>query len=342
MPEVTVVGSGLDALICSASLLDLRVGHELLVDSRRLGGHFAGWMPRCGAHVDMGMVALEEDTRGTIEQFSLGSYQGQVGVAARPYLRSAFDRLRELGFSFSPLLVGVSSGGQVGPDYFISDDLSFLAELCRSADRLGLPDFSTVAMRQLESDIRSKAEPQSPLMEKSLVSVLNDTWGRELSDYLFGGLLRELDPQGVVNASDHRQVWIPLYWPSTIARVLDTGQGIDKASFLASRRGPLARDIAIVAERVLASIRVSDVSQSEIFTTDGKQQNSSLDGKSHVLVDFRLERRHVPSTTIHIVHFCTEAGRNETLFLRERIEGLFRVNWRSGDEGSDVCHEFGM
>lgn len=261
MPEVAVIGSGLDALICSAALLDLKVKHQIFLDSERVGGHFAGWKPRCGSHVDAGMVALEEDARGVTEQLPLSRYQGQVGSAARLILRSAFHRLRDLGFSFTPLSVGAYTHGRVVPDYFISDDLTSLRDLCRTTGQLGWPDFSSVEMYQLESETLRKAEPQSPQTEKTLGNVLHATWGTELSDYLFGGLLRELDPHGTVRAPDHRLVWIPLYWPSTTLRALDPGVGIDKATFLASTRRAVARDIGNVTERVLSSIKSTDVSQ---------------------------------------------------------------------------------
>lgn len=342
MSEVVVIGSDLDALICSASLLDLGVKHEIFVDPERVGGHFAGWKPRCGSLVDAGMVALEEDARRVTEHLPLSDYQGQVGVAARPFLRSAFDRLRDLGFSTKPLSVGVYTHGRVVPDYFISDDLTYLRNLDETTGRRARPDFASVQMHRLESEILRKAEPQSPLKGKALGSVLDATWGTELSDYLFGGLLRELDPRGTVRARDHRLVWIPLYWPSTIARALDIGIGIDHATFLTSMRGAVARDIGKVAERVLSSIRNTDVSKSEFSTPNGGPSASSLDQRRELVVDFRVARVQVPGSIIRIVHFCTESTRNETIFLRVPDEGLFRVNWRSGTEGSDVCLEFGV
>jgi hypothetical protein len=337
--SVTVVGSGIDALVCSASLLHRGVTPRLLVETDRLGGHFAGWSPGCGSLVDLGMVALEDDVRDT-KQLPLAHYNGEAGVTLRPFLGEVFARLRQLGWQFQELQTGVYTSDQIVPDYFISDRLDYLRDP-KNQLRITRVRAELTDGLKFESLIRNKNRAGMLLKDIPLLPLLERSLGLELASHLFGGLIAELDPDGKVQAIDHRLIWLPLYWPSTLLQILEDGEGLPANRFLTTIEGSVAASVAGLA----SSLREAEVIEMLVDGHLGPPRSRSVArddmSTSSMLIDFREPRRQGSSTILRVVHFCAAVTRSETFFLRSPINGAFRVNLRTGAPLGSVSVEFG-
>jgi hypothetical protein len=341
--RVTIVGSGLDALVAVHELSKSHVNVEWLSPTNRIGGHFAGWQGQCGELVDIGMVALEKDVRDSLPR-PMTEYSGQVHADARPFLWEMFDALLRMGLDPIPLQIAVLDGEQEVGDYFISDDLSALSHLIRS-DRLGTANIGTLRARlgelqarQLESQLRSKSISADLGQEGSLLEVLRRTWGRELSRFLFEDFLREIDPDGLTAARDHRLVWTPLYWPSSIEDELARPGSLPTLPCLGHRSGSVATFI----QGLLNETREQD---SVMFSVDLSLTPTRLvsDEPAILRVDLRpLPTPSVNRSAIRIVHFCASHGLNKSEFVRSPQQGCFRLNWRSGPNSESVSLEFGV
>jgi hypothetical protein len=245
--SATVVGSSLAAAVCVARLkqLDIPAAWE---HGPHVGGHFAGVSTDLGT-LDVGMVLLEPHSPHYHEANEPLSALGAEwlpprGIDVRPFLSAAHDWLAGFGHAMANVDVCTAFRGALVDDFFISDSLSIIGKL------------SDAERDAIASELTQPADAVHPRNKATMADVDLYAYGTAIYGATFMRLF--VDPLferlgwPKLSARHHRRLWLPLYYPETLAAVL-TGQAANfgRQRFTAPSNasvGQLVADIVKVAE----------------------------------------------------------------------------------------------
>lgn len=306
---ITLVGSGLDALVASTDLWRKGIEHQLVSDEERLGGHFRGLIANCGTLVDFGMVLLEKDSR-EVSQMAIDTYSGLAGSSIRPYINEIFSWI-DIELDTSPVVVHKQSA--IVGDFFISDDLSFIRHLPEQTKVQVQKEIERILARP-ESHPRLK-DTNSEFSHLHVGDALIGTIGPTLYTLLFEHWVNAFDPEKQVCARDHRLIWLPLYWPETIlASIQSLPENVSPITFYQPKGFPLSdfvRRLAFNARPRLIDKHSQESPRSISFENRGSHSRS-------------------PKKTVVIVHYCVPNASLGTHFFPDLEDGISRVHFSTG------------
>ena len=354
--NIGVYGNGLDSLIACYDLL--ADGHHIehfISEGARISGHFAGNSDGHGTY-DLGMVLLERDVRETTQK-PLSEFSNEFGVNARHYLAESYDFVEKVFGALKPREVKsrLKNSEEIG-DYFIADNLEVFKTLSDEEKELLEIRLKKIMISQ-ESDFihpRRKNQKNNALNDE-LFAQLQIQYGPELADRLFGSFINTLIGSRVTKVPTrfHRKLWIPLYFPETIAAAItDISSPLTELLFFEFADGSLASKIEKLTKYVCNNRRYS---MKFVKSEDLKVMDSQLNYHIfiHSVADLSklLESQKVeesanriagkiaqgPLTKISILHLCVKKMENKTVMLQSPIENLFRYSITNGIVSHQSC-----
>jgi hypothetical protein len=272
------------------------------------------------------MVALEPDFRSALAA-PLSNYRGQIGSDIRPYLPEAFAFLEACGLVKEELPVTTLFRGKEYPDYFIADCFDALDSL-DSTDRRSIS--GELEERVFWDDaIRHKGSPLGVMHSTRLTEALTSTLGPRMADEFFSDFLSCLVPDGDVLASDHRLVWIPLYWPSSVSDFLASGKRLPKVDFWNDQSGLVATFVSRLVDKAIdqAACQLTDSVASE--------------AEPRIVLDFAAPLARRRRVAITVAHFCIDETSPRSVFIAQPTYGFFRISFRRTPLGSSAILEAG-
>lgn len=273
-----------------------------------LGGYFAG-VKVFGQLLDIGMVALEVDE--PVEQLEkFGADKPVRGKDINPYLHKVRSWLQNQGIIISNLPIYTNYRNKLYPDLFITNDLELLKVLHEDKKTQEISN---------ENLFNSKLHPKNKFDN-------NFALGISLSEYLdeiYGEIgLSQIIKEFVVkigeNALDkvlvskHRSLWIPLYYPETIKRVV-IGKVLDnniKRIFSCVDNNTLSNSINIIVDAVkmFKNVRLVNMNSvlnraSLINNLDSSQNNIFIDDQKLLSENIEIENEFLKVNTVFIKTF---------------------------------------
>jgi len=326
--DVAILGAGIDALAASMALSQRGIDHLWVAERSRVGGHFRGWTPgSCSIGLqDLGMVALEPDFRGAVAA-PLANYCGQIGSDIRPFLPEAFAFLKARGLRKEELAVTTLYRGEEFPDYFIADCFDALDSLDDTERRLIAAELEERI--SWDNDIRHKSSPVSGIHGIQLAEVLTRALGPRMTKEFFSDFLSCLVPDGEVLASDHRLVWMPLYWPSSVSDFLTSGKRLPKVDFWSDQSGLVATFVSRLVDEA--------IDQTACQLTD----SVTSEAEPRIVLDFAAPIGPRRRVSIAVAHFCIDETSPRSVFITQPIHGFFRISFRRTVSGTSAILEAG-
>jgi len=211
--NVKIDGSNLAALICSHQLV--QAGHDVTVKipkGVKFGGHFAG-VELQDLIIDLGMVLLEP--RMSPEAKTIHSYNSETGQASNSYNHAVFTWLESQGISLEKVSVFSKFNEDIYNDFLIADSLDLVAELNLESGG----DYSQYC-KQIDElpDLCPSKKAESSFFELPISVVFPVLYGPVISSFLLAIAVKIAGPDAVRLATRyHRMLWLPLYYPKTIA-----------------------------------------------------------------------------------------------------------------------------
>lgn len=361
--KISVVGNGLDALVCTSELLELGHDVKLFSTTKNLGGHFLGHKNSHGKF-DTGMVLLENDNR-SVPVSGLSNFNSEFGRSLRPFLIESFRWLKTYSGELQEELVitKLISGREV-PDYFIADNLVFLDYL-REEDKKDL--ISNLESYLFHSSKGSGYLPANKLVDKNfntltITDYYCNIFGKKFYETFFQNFLNNLAPQPFLQrAKDHRRFWLPLYFPESIYF-----QMTKDVTFKSYNLNTLRFD---KPQNMMISDMVSDISKSInehpnfhfILLESFANINRIIEKNGKVVVFLPTEQlknilpnsrkietlgreimssvKTLGSAKIDIVHYCIPKNESRTVFFQEDMNGLLRysISQQKGNEKNSAA-----
>ena len=271
-----------------------------------IGGYFSG-VKVFGQLLDIGMVALEVDEPiKQLEQFSAD--KPVTGKDITPYLHKIRSWLQNQGILISSFPIYTNYRNKLYPDLFITNELELLKVLHEEKQTQEI----------YNDNYDSKLHPKNKYDNNFALGVC-------LSEYLDGvygeteltKIIKEFAAKIGANALDkvlvskHRSLWIPLYYPETIKRViiekvLDTNI---KRSFSCVDNNTLSNSINIIVDNIKMSKNVRVVIMNSVLdraslisNLDSSQNNIFIDDQKLLSKNIEIENEYLK---VHIVFIKT-------------------------------------
>jgi hypothetical protein len=333
--NVRIFGDGLDALIFSAALSELKINHSWYQTSDHIGGYFRGSLNCQSSPIDLGMVLLEPNDYG-IRRTELSEFAGESGVVARRYLSEAYSFLQSKFGVLRPVeIFTLNEELSESPDYFISDHLDAF---------LDFPAFAESELRErtkwtIDNPMwhpREKRNNPDQFTSISLEEFIILSFGQTFYDRYFRSFMSNLlgEKKNCLSAYLHRKAWMPIYWPETILSLLDGAQPLDplfSPVFARPQLGSVSRWVTSMLNKVSNNPRVTlfkcpsiDPEQFDFFSSP---YDFPFIPKEKFLPNSKFKLQHQKDKVIlRLVHFCTEDQKDAVFFLNNQHEKCFRYS----------------
>ena len=225
MPERVVWGGSIAALVAADALAERGEDVRLLLPARGVGGGFAA-IRRDGRVLELGVRALELGYEGVGEPPPLTDYVPGIG-AHRPYARLVDAWVQDLlGERIVPLPRPLML-----LDGRLVDDLYFTTDALALREALGEEERAAI---HLEARAARDAVGEAGVLAPERVGELAAMTTSEASRANHGDRFHErfvapfadkVVPGGAdaVLATLRRKVWVPLFWPATLAQACNGG-----------------------------------------------------------------------------------------------------------------------
>jgi hypothetical protein len=221
MAQVVVGGSV--AALAAADALSAR-GREvrLLLPRRGVGGGFTA-VERGGRRLELGMRVLELRYEGTTTAPPLDRYRPE-GDGHRPFVGLVEAWVRELVGAERIVEIDTPAsfvGGRLGPEVLLTSDLRGATELGGGDQARRIAAEAAAAVTAHGAAGWLSVEERHRLCDVSLDEASLHQHGRTFHELLVAPLVGKIRPGGGagVPAALRRKLWIPLFWPRTVAEV---------------------------------------------------------------------------------------------------------------------------
>lgn len=250
--KIIIDGTNLAALVCSHQLL--LAGHEVTMEiptGAKLGGYFAGIKIE-NQIIDLGMVLLEP--RFTVEPKPIESYNYESGQAGNAYNNAVFSWLDSLDVALEEVPVFSQYNGEIFVDFLIADSLEILSKL----DAKKRDEFSQV-LEQIEErpEMSPRNKTDSSFFELPISKVFPALYGQLLSKFLLDVGEKVAGPYSErLTAKYHRMLWLPLYYPETLAdQFREQCSALEELKFYSPSQGGVSGLCHQLLERLEATAR---------------------------------------------------------------------------------------
>lgn len=357
-----VVGGSIAAFVAADQLANEGVDVELFLPTRCVGGGFAAH--EIGDHrVELGSRLLDLPLDREANESQTDLVAGDPGSAGfRQFLPMAEAYVRELaGEDLRPVSVALTDAGEVRVrDWMVDGNLSGILELI-DRDRVLRERIRCEVAANLDESCRRGfgarglfANPHG-LAGASLLSASRAHTGRTFHErFVEPFAARIVDGGSAGVAADlHRKIWMPLFWPGTLASALAEGQL--EEPFHPSytlRNGGLAllveRLIARVTAHPLVAVRrhgalahiESERGASLLQMADGARVHARLPilGVNPAELFEAVGSAYSPHRMTSTMCWVEVAGGSvpDTLWLLDADRPVFRVSRNQADDGPTV------
>lgn len=227
-PRHVVVGGSVASLVAADQLARSGARVRLLLPERGVGGGFLP-LERDGRNLDRGMRVLElryEGVPGTpppLREYVPGE-QGH-----RPWVTLVDAWARELVGSDAVVELDPAacySEGRLGPEILLSSDASGAPSLVGPAIAAAVAEEAQQAVREHGEAGLLAAGRHDELWRTDLVDASRRQHGPTFSRTLLEPFCRKIRPSGGVGvpAALRRKLWVPLFWPRTLAEAFGAGE----------------------------------------------------------------------------------------------------------------------
>ena len=316
-----------------------------------LGGHFRG-VRHCNQVVDIGMVLLEpEYERVNVSHLTHQDYSGQVGRKIRPFLKEIFEILDKLDLNRVPcdLKVLLNTGEKI-EDYFISDNLNMLLLLSEQERNSCVLDLKNKI--NSENDLHAKNKNKFDIeLEKSLRYNLGELIYEKFFNEFYQTFKNFKNVE--LHSRNHRDLWLPLYWPESILANLSNEEEFKKYTLEPLRFStPKSGSVASFVDEVVKKIENSNYCEIVNLENSYQYYFDTIEENSEKTVSFLTKRdlntyeekrnngKYLDSHELRIIYFCIEQTKPSTTFLASPIGGCFRINTRNTNIGCVAILEF--
>jgi hypothetical protein len=251
-----VVGGTVAALAAADALAGRGRPVRLLLPRKGVGGGFTA-LERGGHRLELGMRVLELRYEGTATAPPLEEYRPE-GDGHRPFVGLIDSWVRELVGADRLLDIDEPASfvrGRLGPEVLLTSDLTGAADLVSAEDARRIAGEAATAVHA-HGPAGWLAPGERPrLWEASLDEASLHQHGRTFHDRLIAPLIGKMRAGGGsdVPAVLRRKLWMPLFWPQTVAEVF-SGQA---PGFVPDRPLTVVRPggMGPVVEALLARLR---------------------------------------------------------------------------------------
>lgn len=227
MTEQIVVGGSIAALVAADALAARGEPVRLLLPERGVGGGFAA-IRREGRVLELGVRLLELAYEGTSPTPPpLSDYRPALG-AHRPYAATIDAWTRELldGRVQEVERPRMFFDGRIVEDLYFTTDALALREALDPVERAEIAEQARAAADETGSDA-GLLDPSrsSELEELSAATASRRNHGERFHDRFIAPIAEKVVAGGGedVLASMRRKIWIPLFWPATLAQACNGG-----------------------------------------------------------------------------------------------------------------------
>ena len=228
MSERIVVGGSIAALVAADALAARGEHVRLLLPERGVGGGFAA-IRREGRVLELGVRLLELAYEGTSPTPPpLSDYRPALG-AHRPYAATIDAWTRELlnGRVQEVARPRMFFDGRIVDDLYFTTDVLALREALDPVERAEIAEQAQTATDETGSDA-GLLDPSraSELEELSAAMASRRNHGERFHDRFIAPIAEKIVAGGAedVPASMRRKIWIPLFWPATLAQACNGGE----------------------------------------------------------------------------------------------------------------------
>jgi hypothetical protein len=337
-----IFGEGLDALIFASHLSQNNIEFQWIVTNDRIGGYFRGSRNCFGTPIDIGMVLLEPNSYSS-SQLPLSVYQGEWAQNARPYLNASYKTAKKLmGATKRVEVYNQDRSFNSSPDHFISDRLNSFKK-----------NENSLITEQLKENIKwleknSQWHPRNKNLEIKLFDSLTipeyyaRIYGDEFYEIFFRSYLENLLGEAVnrLSVSAHRRAWLPLYWPETLIKFIESDDGKEplfEPIFEKPGYGSVAAWVKTIETEIASSgkakmIKLEDLEPSEFDYFKSKTDFAFIDENKIAKNSKNKFKASGPYVDLRIIHFCGQIESSEVVFLKDNDYGCFRFTTSQGDE----------
>lgn len=227
MSDRIVVGGSIAALVAADALAAAGEPVRLLLPERGVGGGFAA-IRREGRVLDLGVRLLELAYEGTSPTTPpLSDYRPALG-AHRPYAATIDAWTRELldGRVQEVERPRMFFDGRIVDDLYFTTDALALREALDPVERAEIAEQARAAIDEMGDDA-GLLDPgrSSELEELSAAAASRRNHGERFHDRFIAPIAEKVVAGGAedVLASMRRKIWIPLFWPATLAQACNGG-----------------------------------------------------------------------------------------------------------------------
>jgi hypothetical protein len=218
-----VVGGTVAALTAADAIAAEGRPVRLYLPRRGVGGGFLP-LERGGRRLDLGMRVLELHYEGTGSPPPVEDYRAD-DEGHRPFVALVDAWVRGLvgGDAVVPVDTPASYlHGRLGPELLLSSDLSGAAGLAGEEDARRMAAEAADAARRSGDAGWLAADQRGRLAQVSFDEASLHQHGRRFHDVFLDPFIRKVRPAGGsdVVAALRRKVWVPLFWPRTVAEAL--------------------------------------------------------------------------------------------------------------------------
>lgn len=283
----TVLGGTIAALAAADALAAGGRPVRLLLPRRGVGGGFAP-VERDGHRLELGMRVLELRYEGTTTPPPLDRYRPD-GEGHRAFVGLVDSWVR--GLVGADRIVEIDKPAsfvrdRLGPEVLLTSDLTGATELVSAEDARRIAGEAAAAAAQGPAGWLAASE-QYRLWDASLDDASRHQHGRTFHERLIAPLVGKMRAGGGrdVPAALRRKLWMPLFWPETVAEVF-AGR---RPRFVPDRPLTVVRPggMGPIVEALLARLRAPHV---EVVPYDAVTAITQDGGRIHIaLSDGRVE-----------------------------------------------------
>jgi hypothetical protein len=275
--SVAIIGNNVAAMFAAITLGEADWKVSLISPSPRLGGHFAG-LNLHDRIFDAGMVFLEFTSYNSTQNADVASYEptrrNDVGRFF-PLVEQTLSRFSGWRRVDAPVM---HIDGRKVPDLLIANDLEALSALPPETRSRMAREVEAILERSSGRLHASRKTTDIQFGECDLESVSLANHGRTFHDLFIAPFCRKVSTRHTASllALYHRMVWLPLYYPETLASQLAEGRSmLPETVFAYPESGALATMISQIAQHVRTLPNV-DVIEAKVNTLVHKQRLRSF------------------------------------------------------------------
>jgi hypothetical protein len=266
MPQV-VLGGTVAALAAADALAERGQSVRLLLPRKGVGGGFTA-LERGGHRLELGMRVLELRYEGTASAPPLDRYRPE-GNGHRPFVGLIDAWVR--GLVGDDRIVDIDPPasfvrGRFGPEVLLTSDLTGAAQLVSAEDARRIHGEAAASVTAHGPAGLLSAEDRHRLQDTSFDDASRYQHGPTFHERLISPLITKMRPGGGRNvpAALRRKLWMPLFWPQTVAEVF----GGQAPAFVPDRPLTVVRPggMGPVVEALLERVRAPRV---EVVPYDG-------------------------------------------------------------------------